>query len=38
MARLGPIELYFTGGPNDENDGLSGKIAPDPAEQKGNNE
>jgi uncharacterized protein (TIGR03118 family) len=32
------IELYFTAGPNDENDGLFGKIAPDPAEQKGNNE
>jgi len=25
------IELYFTAGPNDENDGLFGKIAPDPA-------
>jgi uncharacterized protein (TIGR03118 family) len=32
------IELYFTAGPNDENDGLFGKIAPIAAEQRGNNE
>lgn len=32
------IELYFTAGPNDENDGLFGKIAPAAAEQRGNNE
>jgi uncharacterized protein (TIGR03118 family) len=32
------IELYFTAGPNDENDGLLGKITPAAAEQRGNNE
>ena len=32
------IELYFTAGPNDENDGLFGKIVPVAAEQRGNNE
>jgi uncharacterized protein (TIGR03118 family) len=32
------IELYFTAGPNDENDGLFGKILPAAAEQRGNNE
>jgi uncharacterized protein (TIGR03118 family) len=32
------IELYFTAGPNDEGDGLFGKIAPAAAEQRGNNE
>ena len=32
------IELYFTAGPNDENDGLFGKIVPDPAEQRGGDE
>ena len=32
------IELYFTAGPNDEGDGLLGKIAPAAAEQRGNNE
>jgi uncharacterized protein (TIGR03118 family) len=32
------IELYFTAGPNDEGDGLLGKIVPLAAEQRGNNE
>jgi uncharacterized protein (TIGR03118 family) len=32
------IEMYFTAGPNDENDGLFGKITPSAAEQRGNNE
>ena len=32
------IELYFTAGPNDENDGLFGKIVPVAAEQRGSNE
>jgi len=32
------IELYFTAGPNGENDGLLGKIAPLGTEQRGNNE
>lgn len=32
------IELYFTAGPNDEKDGLFGKIVPDGSEQRGNNE
>ncbi len=31
-------ELYFTAGPNDENDGLFGKLAPVATEQRGNNE
>jgi uncharacterized protein (TIGR03118 family) len=32
------IELYFTAGPNDEADGLFGKVVPVAAEQRGNNE
>ena len=32
------IEMYFTAGPNDEKDGLFGKIVPVPTEQRGNNE
>ena len=32
------IELYFTAGPGEENNGLFGKIAPVAAEQRGNNE
>ena len=32
------IEMYFTAGPNEEKDGLSGKITPDATEQRGNNE
>ncbi len=32
------IELYFTAGPNGENDGLFGKLVPVIAEQRGNNE
>ena len=32
------IELYFTAGPNEESDGLLGKIAPVGTEQRGNNE
>ena len=32
------IELYFTAGPNEESNGLFGKIAPVAAEQRGNNE
>ncbi len=32
------IELYFTAGPNDESDGLFGKVVPVAAEQRGNNE
>ena len=31
-------ELFFTAGPNDENDGLFGKITPVGAEQRGNSE
>lgn len=31
-------ELYFTAGPNDESDGLFGKITALPAEQRGNSE
>lgn len=31
-------ELYFTAGPNDENDGLFGKLAAVPVDQKGNSE
>lgn len=31
-------DLYFTAGPNDENDGLFGKISPIAAEQRGNTE
>ena len=31
-------ELYFTAGPNDESNGLLGKLAPAAAEQRGNNE
>jgi uncharacterized protein (TIGR03118 family) len=31
-------ELFFTAGPNDENDGLYGKITPAAAEQRGNSE
>jgi len=30
------IELYFTAGPGEENDGLFGKIVPVAAEQRGN--
>jgi len=32
------IELYFTAGPNDEGDGLLGKIVPVATEQRGNTE
>ena len=38
VAAGSAIELYFTAGPNDENDGLLGKIVPVAAEQRGNNE
>jgi uncharacterized protein (TIGR03118 family) len=31
-------ELYFTAGPNDENDGVFGKLAATPTEQRGNSE
>lgn len=31
-------ELFFTAGPNDENDGLFGKITPSSTEQRGNTE
>lgn len=31
-------DLYFTAGPNDENDGLFGKISPTSTEQHGNAE
>jgi uncharacterized protein (TIGR03118 family) len=31
-------ELYFTSGPNDESDGVFGKLAATPAEQRGNSE
>jgi uncharacterized protein (TIGR03118 family) len=31
-------ELFFTAGPNDENDGLFGKLAPVGADQRGNSE
>lgn len=38
-ARSGlATDLYFTAGPNDENDGLFGKISAVPAEQRGNSE
>lgn len=33
-----PTDLYFTAGPNDENDGLFGKISAAAAEQRGNSE
>ena len=33
-----PTDLYFTAGPNDENDGLFGKITATAAEQGGNSE
>ena len=32
------LEMYFSAGPNEENDGLLGKITPLAAEQRGNNE
>jgi uncharacterized protein (TIGR03118 family) len=32
------LELYFTAGPNDESNGLLGKIAPVATDQRGNNE
>ena len=32
------LELYFTAGPNDEGNGLLGKIAPVATDQRGNNE
>jgi hypothetical protein len=32
------IEMYFSAGPNDEGDGLLGKITPAAAEQRGNSE
>jgi uncharacterized protein (TIGR03118 family) len=32
------LEMYFTAGPNEERDGLLGKITPAAAEQRGNNE
>lgn len=33
-----PTDLYFTAGPNDESDGLFGKISATTAEQRGNSE
>ncbi len=32
------IELYFTAGPNDEQNGLFGKLVPASGEQRGSNE